>query len=121
MAFELNEKTLKKMQKSIAKALNNTVEALRSEVVSADVTPFDVGTMEKSMFVEDATPSNLQAKLVVDTSYARKHYYNEQRAKFQTKNNANAKGHWLDDWTDTGEAAQFVVDTFDKKVKENLK
>lgn len=79
-------------------ALGETCEQLRADVYNAEVMPRDTGTLQnESTWVDRSELANRKVRLVHSTPYARRLYFNPQ-FNFRTDKNANARGHWLDDW-----------------------
>ena len=106
----------------LAKAMNRAavkaVDALKTEVVSAQVMPFDTGDMQGTQTFVDARQEGetSTASLVTGAPQARRLYFHPEY-NFQRVNNANAGGEWLDPWIH-GEKANFVVEAFAKLLKK---
>lgn len=86
---------LLKLSDAQIKAVELTAEALKTEVMSAQVVPKQVSTLEGSGFVEPVSPGKV--KLVYDTPYARRLYWHPEY-NFRTDKNPNARGKWLEPW-----------------------
>ena len=81
-------------------ALENTAEALHTEVVNAGVMPFDTGNMQNAAtYVDDSDSAKGHVSLVTASPQARRLYFHPEY-NFQTVNNANAGGLWLEPWID---------------------
>lgn len=98
-----------------------TIAALRGEVVSAQVMPFDTGNMQNnstsiSQTVQD---KEIHTVLTTDTPYARKMYLHPEY-NFQKVNNPNAQGLWLKPWLPGGDLEGFIPETFENRLKERM-
>ena len=60
---------------------------------------------------------NGKVTLVSSTPYVRRLYYHPEY-NFQTKENPNAKGKWLDDWLPGGNEADFAPNAFKRLYKK---
>lgn len=100
-------------------ALEQTAEAVHTEIVQAQVVPRDTGNLQgESMFVDCSESKRGRASIVHNTPYARRLYYHPEY-NFQKDENPNAKGHWFEDWEEGGEQSDFAIDTF-KKIYKRL-
>ena len=103
------------MGEAAKKAALQTMEALKGEVITAQVMPFDQGTMQNvSTFVK---PTQQGARLETDAPQARRLYYHPEY-NFQTANNPNAQGEWLRHWLPGGEHESFVRETLASLMKD---
>ena len=92
-------------------ALEKTAEALHTEVVQAQVMPRDSGHLQnESTFVDYSQSKSGTVSLVSQTPYARRLYFHPEY-NFQTKENPNAQGKWLEPWIN-GDKKDFCKDTF---------
>ena len=109
---KLNMPRIHELSQAAVRALELTAEALHTEVVQAQVMPFDTGHLEEdATFVDYSNSQNGKVTLVSSTPYARRLYYHPEY-NFQTKENPNAKGKWLDDWLPGGNEADFAPNAF---------
>lgn len=116
--IKLNFSKISQLNNSIVTALEKTGEALKTEVVVAQVMPYDTGIMQNSSTFVDNTNSNRgEVNLVTSTPYARKVYFHPEY-NFQTKENANAQGEWLEPYVN-GKNKDFCANTFVKFYKES--
>lgn len=107
----INQQRIRQLTQAQIQALEMTAEALHTEVVQAQVIPFDKGTLQnESTFVDYSNSSKGTVTLVSSTPYARRLYYHPEY-NFKTDENANAKGKWYDDWID-GAEKDFCKKTF---------
>lgn len=82
---KLNMPRIKELTQAAVKSLEMTGEALHTEVVQAQVLPFDTGNLQnESTFVDYSESSSGKVSLVSSTSYARRLYYHPEY-NFQTK------------------------------------
>lgn len=96
----INTQKIKQLTRAQITALEQTAEALHSEVVQAQVIPRDTGDLQnENTFVDFSESSKGKASLVSSTPYARRLYFHPEY-DYQTHENPNAKGHWYEDWID---------------------
>lgn len=99
-------------------ALEMTTEALHTEIVSAGVVPFDIGTLQgEGMSVDYSKSSSGSTSIVHSTPYARRLYYHPEY-NFQTTTNAHAKGKWFEDWLPGGKNDKYATETYKKFYKK---
>lgn len=92
-------------------ALEQTAEALHTDVVQAQVMPRDTGHLQNdSTFVDTSQSKSGTVSLVSQTPYARRLYYHPEY-NFSTTENPNAQGRWLEDWIN-GDKKNFCQKTF---------
>lgn len=109
--IKINPNKINEINKVGKMALKETVEQLRSDIYADQVMPRDTGTLQnESTFVDDTEINNYKVKLVHQTPYARRLYFNPQY-DFRQDKNKNAKGKWLEDWLDGGAKSTFCYDT----------
>ena len=115
---KLNMARINELSQAAVRALELTAEELHTEVVQAQVMPFDTGHLEEdATFVDYSNSQNGKVTLVSSTPYARRLYYHPEY-NFQTKENPNAKGKWLDDWLSGGNEAEFAPNAFKRLYKK---
>ena len=95
---KLNQPAIEAIQRAMQDAALEAMGLLRTEVTTAQVMPFDTGTMQnaRTAVVQDVLPDTVHTALVTDTPYARRLYHHPEY-HFQTGKNANARGEWLHD------------------------
>lgn len=121
MAFKFYKAKIKEFDKDIQIALEQTGEALHTEVVNAEVMPFDVGTMQNDDTFVDCSNSRYGLISLITTSPQARRLYYHPEYDFQTINNSFAGGKWLDSWMKGGQHENFVPDAFTKLLKRRLK
>ena len=97
------------------------VGLLRTEVTTAQVMPFDTGTMQnaRTAVVQDVLPDAVHTALVTDTPYARRLYHHPEY-HFQTGKNPNARGEWLHDWLPGGAQEHWLQTAYESALKRRL-
>ena len=120
---KMNFPKIRQLTQAQVAALEQTAEALHTEVVQAQVVPFDTGNLQnESTFVDYSESSNGKVSLVHSTPYARRLYFHPEY-HFSKEENPNTKGKWLEDWADppegNGKKTQWAVDTY-KKIYRRL-
>ncbi len=109
---------IRELQEAQIRALEKTAEALHTEVVQAQVMPRDTGALQnESTFVDYSKSGEGRVELISATPYARRLYFHPEY-KFQTGENPNAKGRWLEDWLPGGKEETFSQETFNKLFKK---
>lgn len=115
---KLNMPRIRQLSRAAVTALELTAEALHTEVVQAQVFPFDTGNLQnESTFVDYSESKNGKVVLVSSTPYARRLYYHPEY-KFSTDENPNAKGKWFEDWMPGGSRADFAGKAFKQFYKK---
>lgn len=96
------------------KALEQTAEALHTEVVQKQVMPFDTGNLQnESTFVDNSQSSSGKASIISSTPYARRLYFHPEY-NFKKDENPNAKGEWYEDYVPDGKYDTFAQETYKK-------
>ena len=115
---KMNFPRIKQLTQAAVTALEKTAEALHTEVVQAQVFPFDTGNLQnESTFVDYSEAKDGKVALISSTPYARRLYYHPEY-NFQTKENPNAKGRWYEDWMQGGSKADFAPKAFKQLYKK---
>lgn len=111
---------VRQVEQAVATALEQTAQAVITDVVDEQVMPMDTGTLQNgSTFVETSESSTGVVGIISDTPYARRLYYHPEY-NFRTSENKNAGGKWFQPWID-GDKKEFVADAFAKLLRQNLK
>lgn len=123
MEIRLNAEVLAALEEAARQAVLATAEALRTEVVSAHVMPFDNGDLQGSMMVAPLKESGgIGARLVTgsaDSPQARRLYFHPEY-NFQTGHNPNARGEWLEPWLPGGEQEDFAREAFAHEMERRM-
>lgn len=94
-----------RLSEAAAAALEQTAEYLHTEVVQAQVMPFDTGNLQNESTVVDTSESSSgRVSIVHATPYARRLYYHPEYT-FQKTENPDAGGKWYEDWLPGGSRA----------------
>ncbi len=111
---------VRQVEQAVATALEQTAQAVITDVVDEQVMPMDTGTLQNSStFVETSESSTGVVGIISDTPYARRLYYHPEY-NFRTSENKNAGGKWFQPWID-GDKKDFAADAFAKLLRQNLK
>lgn len=117
--IKLNMPRIKELTGAQGAALEQTVEALHTEVVQDQVVPRDQGTLQnEAMFVNTKKVKQGRVSIAHSTPYARRLYFHPEY-QFSKDENPNAKGKWFEDWEPGGKKEQFTVDVY-KEVYRRL-
>lgn len=118
--IKMNFPKIKELTDAQVTALEQTAEAVHTEVVQAQVFPRDTGNLQnESTFVDYSQSHQGKVSLVSTAPYARRLYFHPEY-HFQTKENPNAKGRWYEDWIPpNGPVSDFAPETF-KKIYKRL-
>lgn len=109
---KMNFPKIRQLTQAQVTALEQTAEAVHTEVVQAHVVPRDTGNLQnESMFVDFSESRNGKVSVVHSTPYARRLYYHPEY-HFQTDENPNAKGHWFEDWEKGGKHEKFAINAY---------
>ena len=115
---KLNMARIRELTQAAVTALEKTAEALHTEVVQAQVFPFQTGNLQnESTFVDYTDSSNGRVRFVSSTPYARRLYFHPEY-HFDKGENPNARGEWYEDWLSGGSKADFAPKAFKKFYKK---
>ena len=115
--INLNLQKIRELTEAQVTALEQTAEALHTEVVQAQVFPRDTGALQnESTFVDTSESNRGKVSIISSTPYARRLYFHPE-FHFKKDENPNAKGKWYEDWLPGGENADLAVEAF----KENYR
>lgn len=110
--------TIRKLERAQIIALEQTAEYLHTEVVQAQVVPFDKGVLQSDAMAPDYSHSSQGVvSLVHSTPYARRLYFHPEY-QFQTKENPHAKGKWFEDWADGGKKSHKIKQAYGRLYKQ---
>ena len=141
--FTINKIRLKQLSTAAVKTLEQTGEALKTEVQQAQVIPRDTGNLQGESFWVDRKDSfQGKVRLVHSAPYSRRVYFNPDGMKFHKQawesvetvtgkngkkrkkkvkhdGNANAKDHWYEDWLPGGPKQDFCTKAFKRLYRRN--
>lgn len=116
---KLNMGVIKKLSTAAVTSLEQTADAVQSDLKQSQVMPFDKGTLQNTQTFVDYKESNQgRVQIVSSTPYARRLYYHPEY-NFSTAENPNAGGKWFEDYLAGGKKQNFTRDTFKKLYKRN--
>lgn len=109
---KLNMPRIQQLSQAAVIALEQTAEALHTDVIQAQVFPRDTGNLQnESTFVDYSEAESGKVTLVSSTPYARRLYYHPEY-HFHRDENPNAKGKWYEDWLPGGTESGFAAKVF---------
>lgn len=109
---------LNRLDRASIRALEKTAEAIHTEVVQAQVIPFDQGHLQNdSTFVDLTDSSRGHVDIVSSTPYARRLYYHPEY-HFSREENPNASGKWFAPWLPGGKKESFAQKAFEQIYKK---
>lgn len=112
--IKINTVRLKQLSDAQRIALEKTAEAVHTEVVQAQVMPFDTGNLQNDNTFADYTHSTKgRVQIVSTTPYARRLYFHPEY-NFQKHENPFAGGEWFAPWLPGGLYQDFAKNAFKK-------
>ena len=116
-SFKINKQKVKEINDDAIKALEQTAEATKTELINKQYMPFDNGTLQnESTFIDNNNIKDGKISIVSSTPYARRLYFHPEY-NFQTVNNPNAQGEWFEPFI-SGADKDFINDAFKKIFKK---
>ncbi len=120
MKVTYNVKNIKATIENARLALLDTAEAIKTDLIQGQTMPFDTGTMQNdSTFVDDKRIIKGIARLVTDTPYARKVYFDPE-INIKQEKNPNAKQYWFEDYI-SGSKKNLPIKYFQQMLKRRMK
>lgn len=114
----INESVIEELEgKAKLAALMLTAEWVLSEIKISTKTPKRDSILENSAFIDIA--SDEIVKIVFDTPYARRWYFNSEGVVFRTDVNPNAQDHWMDDFIH-GERREELIEMYAQFYREEI-
>ena len=108
-SVKLNMPKIRQLTQAQVTALEQTAEALHTEVIQDQVFPFDTGNLQnESTFVDYSESGKGKVSIVSSTPYARRLYFHPEY-HFQKGENPNARGKWYTDWLPGGSQVDFAI------------
>lgn len=115
----INSAKLKQLNQAAIRSLEQTAEALHTDVIQAQVIPRDTGALQdEAMFVDKSQSSRGKVSIVHSTPYARRLYFHPEY-NFNKSENPNAGGRWFDPYLPGGEKADFCGKAFKRFYRRN--
>lgn len=120
MKINWNFKNIEKMNENIQLALLDTAEAIKTDLIQSQTMPFDTGTMQNdSTFVDNKRIIRGVARIVVDTPYSRKVYFDPE-IKIKQEKNPNAKQYYFDDYI-SGNKKDLPIKLYKQMLQRRMK
>lgn len=120
MKITYNNKNINMINEIAKLSLLDTAEAIKTDLIKSQTMPFDSGVMQNdSTYVDDKRIIKGIARLVTDTLYARKVYFDPEITIHQGKN-SNAKQRWFDDYI-SGEKKDLPFKYYQQMLKRRMK
>jgi len=94
----INYANVKKLTENGKRALLKTADATLTDIIQSQVIPFDQGTMQNDQTFVDSSDIDKGSVSIVTSAPQAKRLYFHPEYNFQTVNNPNAKGKWLEEW-----------------------
>ena len=117
--FLINKLRMKELTSAAVVSLEQTGEALHTEVVQAQVMPRDTGALQnESTYVDKSESSIGKVSIVSSTPYARRLYYHPEY-NFSRDENIAAGGKWFDPWLPGGTREDFCRKAFSRLYRRN--
>ncbi|WP_338627564.1 hypothetical protein QJR52_06600 [Clostridium baratii] len=115
VTIKLDMSKINTLIKAKNKALEETTEAILSDIKTNAVVPKDSGELERSGFVDLSRVDDGITSINFDTPYARRLYWHPEY-NFRQDKNINAQGKWMQSYIDE-DNKEFVTDTYSKFLK----
>ena len=115
VTIKLDKSKLNTLIEAQKNALEQTTEAILSDIKTSAVVPKDSGELERSGFVDLSKLDDGITSINFDTPYARRLYWHPEY-NFRQDKNTNAQGKWMQSYID-GDNKEFVTDTYFKFLK----
>ena len=109
---------IKGLEKACKISLEQTGNAVLSDIKTSQVVPKDTSTLENSGFVDTTGISWGYLRIMFDTPYARRLYWHPEY-NFRHDKNPNAKGLWMQDYEQGGEKEDYMKNVFTMFLKKN--
>lgn len=109
---------IRQLTQAQIRALEQTAEALHTEVVQAQVMPRDTGALQNEKTFVDYHESQAGiVRIISEGPYARRLYFHPEY-NFQTYENPFAGGEWFKPWLPGGVNEDFAREAFRKLYKK---
>lgn len=102
---------------AVSKSLEETAEAVHTDVVQAQVMPRDTGELQGNTYVDTSGSKNGSVDIVTPGPYARRLYYHAGY-NFRHDKNKSAMGEWYNPWI-SGRRKNFAAKAFAEFFKKN--
>lgn len=113
----LNMARINQLERAKVRALEQTAEAIHTDLVQSQTMPFATGNLQnESTFVDTSNSSRGSVQIVSSTPYARRLYFHPEY-KFRTDENPNAGGEWFEPYLAGGSKQSFAKEKFKEQYK----
>lgn len=120
MKITFNTKNINMVNDIAKDALLDTAEAIKTDLIQGQTMPFNTGVMQNdSTYVDDKRVIRGVARIVTDTPYARKVYFDPEITIHQDKN-PNAKQYWYEDYISGGKK-NLPIKYFQQMLRRRMK
>lgn len=117
ISIKLDHARIRQIEQAALASASEALEAVYTDLVSAQTMPFDTGDMQNNQTFVDKTDSG--AVLVTGSPQARRLYYHPEY-NFQRGKNSKAGAKWLEPYI-SGEKKDFAADEFTAAFKRRAK
>ena len=115
--IKIYDHAVKKLTNASIKALEQTADLLRRDIMDAQVMPWDTGNLQRdNTFVDYSQSKSGLVSLISQTPYARRLYFHPEY-NFRKTGNKNAQGKWLEPWI-SGDKKDFCWAKFKEFYKQ---
>jgi len=115
-----NNRNISTIKEATQLALEDTAESIKTNLIQSQTMPFASGDMQDIYTsVEERRTLSNSVRILVDTVYARKVYFDPEINIKQGKN-PNAKQYWFEDYI-SGSKKDLPLKYFKKHLKRRLK
>lgn len=126
MKINWNFKNIEKINENTKLALVDTAESIKTDLIQSQTMPKDTGHMQNdSTFGKEGTSIDTRkkingvVKIVVDTPYARKVYFDPE-IHIKQGENPNAKQYWFEDYI-SGNKKDLPIKHLKKHLQRRMK
>lgn len=118
--IKLDEAALARLDGAAKAAALETVEAVKTDLVSSQTMPFDTGAMQGSRSTEQFDAADEKPYGAPDGRPAGRRLYFHPEYNFQRGKNPNAGAAWYGPYEAGGAKERFIPDTFAARMKEKI-
>lgn len=118
VSLKLYPDKIKGLEKACKISLEQTGNAVLSDIKTSQVVPKDTSALEDSGFVDTTGISSGYLRIIFDTPYARRLYWHPEY-NFRHDKNPNAQGLWMQMYEQGGEKEEYMKNVFTMFLKRN--
>ena len=116
ITIRLNQQKISDIENAVKESAFEALEAVHTDLVSAQTMPFDTGDMQNNQTFVESTENG--AVLITGSPQARRLYYHPEY-NFQTGKNADAGAYWLEPYL-MGNKKDFAAINFANALKRRM-